>query len=102
MIREKKTVSAMIKIYCGNKHHEDKRLCRGCQELLDYAITRLDKCPFQERKTTCAKCSIHCYREPMKSKIRSIMRFSGPRMLGRHPILAILHIKDRFRKEKKP
>jgi hypothetical protein len=103
--REKKTVKVMIEIYC-KKHHQPKKistskLCSECSELLDYAQKRLTKCPFQENKTTCAKCSIHCYSEPQKTRIKEVMRYSGPRMLGRHPILALHHIFDKFRKEKR-
>jgi hypothetical protein len=67
---------------------------------LDYARTRLRKCPFQEGKTTCAKCPIHCYKPDRREKIRAVMRYAGPRMLVRHPILALLHlIVDNWRKE---
>jgi hypothetical protein len=37
----------------------------------------------------------------MRDKIRRVMRYSGPRMLTRHPILAVDHlIKEKFTKEK--
>jgi hypothetical protein len=37
----------------------------------------------------------------MRDKIRQAMRYSGPRMLARHPILAVDHlIKEKFTKEK--
>jgi hypothetical protein len=35
----------------------------------------------------------------MREKIREIMRFSGPRMLFRHPFLACCHMLDGRRKE---
>ena len=69
-------------------------LCPECQELLKYAFERLDKCPFQERKTTCAKCPVHCYRPELRERIRVVMRYAGPRMLFRYPILAIHHLLD--------
>ena len=28
----------------------------------------------------------------MREKIRTVMRYSGPRMLGKHPIAAIRHL----------
>jgi YbgA-like uncharacterized protein len=34
----------------------------------------------------------------MKEKIRQIMRYSGPKMIYYHPILALLHFFDGFRK----
>jgi hypothetical protein len=34
----------------------------------------------------------------MKEKIRQIMRYSGPKMIYYHPVLALLHFFDGFRK----
>ena len=72
-------------------------LCAECQELLQYALERLDNCPFQEHKTTCENCPVHCYRPEMRERIRAVMRYAGPRMLFRHPLLALLHLWDRAR-----
>ena len=30
----------------------------------------------------------------MRERVRVVMRYAGPRMLLRHPILAILHLRD--------
>jgi hypothetical protein len=96
--RERRTVAAMIGLYCRKKHGSKGALCAECRAIHDYAMDKLGRCPFQERKSTCAKCRVHCYREPQRSRIREIMRFSGPRMLLRHPILAIGHLRDGRRK----
>ena len=90
--RERRTVAAMIRLYCRNKHGKRGTLCGECQAIQDHAMARLERCPFQERKSTCARCRVHCFREPQRSQIRDIMRFAGPRMLLRHPILAIRHL----------
>jgi len=99
MVREGKTVEAMIRIYCRGEHGSGKKLCRECRELLDYARERLDRCPFQAGKTTCVKCPVHCYKPDMREKIRATMRYAGPRMLTRHPVLAVFHLVDGLRKE---
>ena len=93
--REKKTIKAMAGIYCS-AHHKTKKdeLCPECTEFLTYAYLRLDKCPFQEKKSTCGKCLVHCYRPDMKEKVKKVMRYSGPRMLVRHPSLALHHVWD--------
>ncbi|HEY94695.1 MAG TPA: nitrous oxide-stimulated promoter family protein [Dehalococcoidia bacterium] len=91
--REYKTVEAMISIFCKN-HHESPNICDDCQELRDYAMERLQKCPFGEDKTTCIKCPVHCYRPIMREKIRKVMRYSGSRMIFMHPILTIQHLLD--------
>ena len=84
----------MIGIYCRKHHRSHGELCIECNELLDYARLRLSQCPFQEDKPTCANCPTHCYKPEMREKIRATMRYAGPRMLPRHPILAILHLLD--------
>jgi hypothetical protein len=102
--RERKTVEAMIKLYCKKQHTLPKQrqdLCPECYELLDYVMRRLDKCQYQENKPTCTKCPIHCYSKSNREKIRAVMRFSGPRMLLRHPILALRHLADGKKSEKK-
>ena len=93
--REKKTIDKMVHIYCRG-HHKTKgnELCPECTEFLSYAFLRLDKCPFQEEKSTCGKCLVHCYQPQMKEKVKKVMRYSGPRMLLHGPGLALHHAFD--------
>jgi len=102
MDRERKTIKAMIDIYCKNHHESEGKLCLECQELFDYAMIRLDKCPFQEKKTTCGKCPIHCYSPIMRKKVKEVMKHSGPRMIFKHPILALHHVFDGRKKPETP
>ena len=94
--KEQYVVEEMIRLYCRKKHKEyDKttgKMCPSCQELSDYARLRSQKCPFMEEKTFCANCKVHCYKPEMREKIRVVMRFSGPRMLLYHPVLAVWHL----------
>lgn len=92
--REKLTLEAMVRIYCRKHHQSEGRYCGECRELLDYALLRLERCPFGPQKTTCANCPIHCYKPRMRERVREVMRYSGPRMLFRHPLLAIAHLLD--------
>ena len=98
--REKEIVSQMIALYCRKKHGNKKVLCEQCKELEAYAKMRSDKCPFMETKTFCSNCRVHCYQPAMREKIREVMRFSGPRMIFTHPIIAIKHVIE-TKKEKK-
>ena len=91
--REKRMVSEMIALYCCKQHGSPKGgLCPECEKLAAYASQRSDRCPFMETKTFCSNCRVHCYRPDMRDKIRSAMRFSGPRMMFHHPIAAIRHV----------
>jgi predicted amidophosphoribosyltransferase len=100
--RERRTVEAMVTLYCQDRHGTAGALCEDCRALLDYATMRLRRCPFQAEKPTCARCTVHCYRPEMRRRVRAVMRHAGPRMLGRHPILAILHLLDGLRKPPEP
>ena len=98
--REKRVVDEMISLYCKKKHGHKQGLCESCRELSDYAKKRSDHCPFMEQKTFCSNCKVHCYKPAMREKIREVMRFSGPRMMFYHPILAISHVIE-SKKEKR-
>jgi Nitrous oxide-stimulated promoter len=96
--REKRTVGAMIALHCRANHATGSNLCEDCRQLCDYAFARLERCPFGAGKTTCAKCPVHCYKPDMREQIRKVMRYSGPRMLYRHPVLALMHQIDSLRR----
>ncbi len=97
--REWRTMVKMVELYCSARHaHAESTLCRECQEFLDYAEVRLQKCPYGLDKPTCANCPIHCYKPGQRARAKMIMRYSGPRMLFRHPYLAIAHKLDGFRR----
>lgn len=98
LARELRTVRAMIQIYCQDHHNSVEELCSECEALHTYAMARLDHCPYAEKKPACANCPIHCYKLDMREKVRQVMRYAGPRMLKRHPVLAVLHLLDGLRK----
>jgi len=103
--REQRTIEAMLVIYCRDHRHLSGRpirhadqLCPECGELLAYAGERLRGCRYGAAKPTCANCPVHCYRPAMRERVREVMRYSGPRMLRRHPFLAVTHLaKGRWR-----
>lgn len=97
--REIRVVTEMIRLYCKKKHGT-KTLCPACADLLTYATARSRACPFMETKTFCSNCKVHCYKPDMREKIRAVMRFSGPRMLLCHPVLAVRHLIEQQREKK--
>jgi len=103
LARERLTISKMVGMYCSARHDGSADiLCESCREFLDYAEIRLEKCPYGEDKPTCANCPIHCYKPARKAQASEIMRYAGPRMLLRHPLLALAHQLDSFRKARHP
>ncbi len=114
LAREERTIAAMIAMYCRDHHGEAPTagapdalsdgltaatptadgLCPDCAELLAYARVRLYKCRYGADKPTCAKCTTHCYKPAMRERVRVVMRYSGPRMIREHPVLAVAHLAD--------
>ena len=99
IVRERKTIEVMLGMYCNKCHGTNDELRPDCSGLLDYAASRLDKCPLQENKPIYAKCLIHCYKPSIREKVRLVMRYSGPRLILSHPVLALLHFADGLRKK---
>ena len=117
---EKKVVALMIRMYCRRHCRQQGRtaitdqtgltgrtadtnqadrtgtrqnprpLCPECAALLDYALRRLDSCRFGNGKPSCR--TVHCYRADMRERIRTVMRWAGPRMIFRHPLAATRHL----------
>ncbi len=106
--KEKRVVGLMISLYCKKNHdnyRHDKyvgqQLCPDCNTLKEYANLRIEHCPFKETKTFCSNCNVHCYRGDMREQIRQVMRFSGPRMIMYHPILAVQHLVSTKREKRR-
>lgn len=88
--REVRTARAMIGIFCRRFHGASP--CPDCDALLAYVERRIGKCPHGAAKPACAQCKTHCYGEEMRRRIREVMRYAGPRMIYRHPLLALRHL----------
>lgn len=118
---EKEVVTQMIEIYCSGNRHEDRgdwgaancrnprfgpeghyRLCPDCARLAEYSCTRTQVCPRTAVKTFCKNCPIRCYEETEQEEIRTVMRFSGPRIMLHHPVDGVYHCMcSVLKKEKK-
>jgi len=94
LARELKTIRAMLRIACRDRHGTARGLCADCAALADYAAKRLALCPYGADKPTCVNCRIHCYGPRQREQVRDTMRYAGPRMMLRHPYLAVMHVVD--------
>lgn len=91
--KEKNIVALMIEIYCKGKHKsKEGGLCNECSELKKYAYKRLNYCKFGENKSTCSRCTIHCYKKDMREKIKDVMKYSGWRLIIYKPIALFKHM----------
>ena len=95
---EHDTFLAMLHMYCKSHHDYNGSLCEKCSELAEYSHSRLSHCPFKEHKPTCGKCTAHCYKSKMRTEVKKVMRWSGPRMLFKHPGKAFRHFLHSKRK----
>lgn len=102
--REKRTISQMVALNCAGNHAPEARterahcgeaVCPECARLDAYAVLRTERCRKMETKTSCEECGNHCYRPEMRDRIRSVMRYAGPRMLTKHPVAAVRHLLGR-------
>ena len=93
LAQERQLVHAMVRCYCRGLHGQKTGLCPTCLELDAYADKRLEKCPFGDDKPACVHCPIHCYQATFRERMKEVMRYAGPKMLWRHPILALLHLR---------
>ena len=99
---EQRVVRVMVEIYCkGNHRVQDVEsgetwngdgLCPQCQALVEYAQRHATNCRYGQDKTLCVNCPTHCYAKRQREQIRQVMRYAGPRMLTRHPIMAVRHL----------
>ena len=107
---EQQIIGLMVRVYCRGKHKKgtcqknEHGLCEECQNLLDYAMVRTQKCPFMATKTFCSACKVHCYTPAMREKVREVMQYAGPRMMLYHPIIAWKHcfvtLRENYKKRK--
>jgi hypothetical protein len=103
LAREFLTMRHMVDLYCRDHHGEAApHPCPDCAGFLAYAECRLAKCPYGQEKPTCSNCPIHCYKKAPREFAKEVMRYSGPRMMTRHPVLALLHVLDGRRKVAHP
>lgn len=84
---EKDIVLKMIDIYYKKNGTLEEKV-----ELKAYATKRLIHCKFGNDKSFCSHCKIHCYAPKYKEQIKKVMKYSGPRIVFKHPIMVIRHI----------
>lgn len=90
---EIETLEKMTRLYCRARHG-GAPLCPACLELLAAAGERLRRCP-RDPKPSCRRCPANCWPARLRERLREVMRYSGPRLPLRHPLLALKHyLKD--------
>lgn len=93
---EKKTLAAMIQLFCRKEHGKKVSDCPSCADLHSYALARLERCRYGNAKPACKNCRTHCYSQDNRVQIRIVMRAAGPRMMVFHPLLAVNHLLHGF------
>ncbi len=75
--KDLKILRKFTEVYCRHHHGMPKgTLCELCQDLLDYAYNRRERCPY-DPKPKCKECPTHCYKPRYRQQMKEIMRFSG-------------------------
>ncbi|MDD2805148.1 MAG: nitrous oxide-stimulated promoter family protein [Elusimicrobiales bacterium] len=90
---ELETLKKMAGLHCRARHG-GAPLCPDCRELLAAAAEVLRRCP-RDPKPACRKCPAPCWPPALRERLRELMRYAGPRLPLRHPLLALKHyLKD--------
>ena len=108
---EMRLVDSMIDLYAAAHRHDpsksDSKLIEAAvpdaEALKAYTHKRIEQCRYRgkQEKPFCNVCPVHCYKPEMRQQIRAVMRYRGPRMLFRPPILSLLHLIGTIRAKKK-
>ena len=77
-------IDQMISLY-------EKGNQKDLTELKHYSHERINKCPRITEKTFCSACHIHCYDKHHRQLIKTVMKYSGKRMLFIHPLTTFHH-----------
>lgn len=93
LAREQRTLELMLGLYCAGQHHRQVHDCPDCTALQHYARARLAACR-HDPKPQCQQCPTHCYAAAKREQMKQVMRYAGPRMLLRHPLLTLRHWLD--------
>ena len=108
---EVRLVDSMIDLYAAAHHTHSSQVdaenidaaVPDLEALKAYTHKRIEQCRYRsgkQKKPFCNVCPIHCYKPEMRRQIRAVMRYSGPRMLFRHPILSLQHLIGTIRSKK--
>lgn len=100
--KEIETVSLMIGLYCQKKHGTKKgELCPECRQLLDYVKFRRMKCRGVTKSPSARTAAFIVINRICSEKIARVMRFSGPKMVFYHPVIAFSHLAETKRQKRK-
>jgi hypothetical protein len=94
--RDLRVIDVMVRLWCRGVHQPRGESSAACAELLAYARTKLLRCPFAADRPSCSRCAVHCYRKDMRERIRAVMRYAGPRILVREPVMALRYFADAY------
>ena len=80
---DSRVIRKFIAVYCRENHGRPSgELFPECDDLLQYALQRLARCPM-DPKPKCKACPVHCYRPDYRKRIQQVMRLSGMYLIKR-------------------
>lgn len=75
-------------------------LCPVCLAMVLRSEKKTQYCVHMPYKTLCHLCPRPCYTEKQMEEIRPMMRYSGPRLITKHPILTYRHMREIHRSKR--
>ena len=98
--RETESLLKMVEIFCNGHHGFDGELCDDCRDLSENAMACVSLCPYGAGKPVCGRCPTNCFPDGNYARIKTVMRYAGPKMLYKHPLLTAIHLFDAMRKHR--
>lgn len=108
--RELRLLAKFIEVYCHDHHDAADAspiplrtldiqqvighmpsLCPQCAKLLAHAFTKRMNCPM-DPKPMCKHCPKHCYAPDYRQQIRTVMAYSGRKLVMRGRLDYLLHL----------
>lgn len=83
--RREEVLKDLISMYC-REHHGCDNLCEECNELMQYALVRIGRCPNNMTKVPCNRCPCPCYSDEMRKRMKVVMD-SCASYFRRHPYI---------------
>ena len=84
--------------YCKGNHagraKDAAGMCPECRGAIEQTLARAEACP-HGHEGTCQDCATPCQRGEAQQRIKAIMRYAAPRMMFRHPLMALGYLRKK-------
>ena len=96
--KDRRILEAIGRIYCKGNHagraKDAAGMCPECRGVIEQTLARAEACP-HGHEGNCQDCATPCQRGEAQQRIKAIMRYAAPRMMFRHPLMALDYLRKK-------